>query len=310
MEKYEDFAKRNQCWNNYYIYGKGLKDKTNHPMRRNYAIAQKVCKKFYSRYNKNSPIPQVGDIVEFSDGYRVYKHGMIVESHWKGMSKFNLLNVCECGRSHTDGEYFSTSGGAFHTIHASHFALVGWAENDVWTWGCYGSGANQGIYFKLKVRKWIIPYDAPKPLINVRIYGKGTKDWGGSLRNYAVEVKSCYEGNFVQCFESIHAFLAWAEYVGFEYEKVGKLCDRRGLQHLKEITITNPDEIPADAKPLKTVVNFQVLDSWTKKVDDTIYFYVPNLYYWNNGAFGERPKLSQDEEMKLHRKYYTNPLGV
>lgn len=309
MEKYEDFAKRNQCWDSYGIWGGYCKDKENSPMRRNYAIAQKVCKKFYSRYDKNSPIPQVGDIVEFSDGYRVYKYGMIAEPHWKDMSKFNLLNVCECGCFHTDGEYFSTSGGAFHTIHASHFALVGWAENTVWTWGCYGSGANQGIYFKLKVRKWIIPYDAPKPLTTVRIYGKGSTDWQGFERSYAVEVQDLYN-SFCETFKSVHAFLAWAEYVGFEYEKVGRLCDRRGSQHLKTITVNNPDQVPADAKPLKAIAGLSIKDIWTKKIDDTIYFYEPSFYSLDNGAFGEMPKLTEDEKTKLLRKYVGNPLGV
>lgn len=278
-------------------------------MRRNYAIAQKVCKKFYSRYDKNSPIPQVGDIVEFSDGYRVFKHAMIAEPYWKGMSKFNLLNVCECGCSHTNGEYFSTSGGSFHTIHASHFALVGWAENDVWTWGCYGSGANQGIYFKLKVRKWIIPYDAPKALTKVHIYGKSTKDLYGYTRNEAVMVKD-YHNSFVETFNSIHAFLAWAEYVGFEYEKVGGLCNRRSPQHLKKTMVNSPKQVPTDAKPLKMMSGGRLIDAWTKKIDNTIYFYVPTFCSLDNGAFGEIPKLTQDEELKLYRKYYNNPLGV
>lgn len=311
MEKYEDFAKRNQCWNNCYVYShihlSSGEDRDRDPMRKNYSIAQKVCKTFYSNYDRSSAIPQVGDIVEFSNGYRVFKHATIAENFCK--SKFGLLNVCEHGSSWTDGKGFSTSGGAYHTIHASRFALVGRAENIMWTWGCYGSGANQGIYFKLNVRKWIVPYEAPKPLTKVHIYGKRSRV-SGYREQYAVIVDGASTCSFFQRFDSIRAFTAWAEYVGFEYEHIGRLSDRNGFQFLVQIMVNNPNQVPADSKPIKAVSNREIVDAWVKKIGDTIYFYVPNINYWENGTFGEVPKLSQDEKISLFWKYSDNPLGV
>lgn len=313
MEKYEDFVKRNQCWDSYYTYS-GIYNRPNckysDPMRENYAIAKKICKKFYSKYDKGSAIPQVGDIVEFSDGYEIFKHGLIVEHFNGGLNKFNLLNVCENGSTWTNGECFSTSGGSFHTMHASRFALAGWGERSMWTWGCNGAGANQGIYFNVKVRKWIIPYGELKPLTHVYIYGKNTKDWNGYKRRYAVAVQSGLSGTFGESFKSIHAFLAWAKYVGFEYEKVNRLTDRRGLQNLRRVLITNPNQVPEGAKPLKMAENGSIVDAWTKKIGNTIYFYVPNINYWLNGTFGEIPKMSRDEEFQVWLKYNDNPLGV
>ena len=310
MEKYEDFARRNQCWDNYYMYSDMWSSPVNRdkdPMRKNYAIAQKVCKTFYSNYDRSSAIPQVGDVVEFSDGYRVYKHATIAENFYG--FRFNLLNVCENGSTWTDGNGFSTSGGSFHTIHASRFALVGRAENVMWTWGCHGSGGGQGIYFKLNVRKWIIPYEAPKPPTTVHIYGK-RKQVSSHRKQYAVTVESVSSFFYSQSFDSIRAFTAWAEYVGFEYEHIGRLSCRGGLQSLVRIGINSPNQVPADSKPIKDVSNGVIVDAWTKKIGDTIYFYVPNINYWENGTFGEGYKLSQDERMRLFWKYADNPLGV
>lgn len=313
MDKYEDFSKRNQCWDSYYTFSDyyGIpENRDKDPMRKNYAIAQKVCKQFYANYDANSAIPQIGDIVEFSDGYHVYKHAMVAESYNKEHdSKFNLLSVCENGSSWTDGECFSTSGGAFHTIHASRFALAGRAENVMWTWGCHGSGWNQGIYFKLNVRKWVIPYDAPRPLTRVHIYGKDSKDADGNNRRYAVHVGDNINSTG-ECFDSIRAFEAWAHYVGFTYEHIGRMADRHGHQFLKRVSISNPSQVPVCSKPLKLVENGTVVDAWTKKIGDTIYFYVPNINFWKNGSFGEVPKLSQDEDLRLFLKYSGNPLGI
>ena len=316
MENYRQFAERNKTWNGYYINSDFYKKMEGiDPMLRNYEVAKSVEKKFLSRYNSNSPEPQVGDVVEFSDGYNIYAHAVIAESlNKKHDSKFHLLNVCENGSSWTDGESFSTSGGSFHTFHASRFALVGRAVNMVWTWGCHGAGAEQGIYFHLNVRRWVIPYSAPEPLTRVRIYGNGSKDPYGEPRRYAVSVTGQDFFNF-QSFVSIRAFLAWAEYVGFEYEHIGNgadrcgLVNRRGFQFLKRVMVYHPKQVPSGAKPLKMAENGIIVDAWTKRVGDTIFFYVPNINWWNDGTF-PHPILSRQEEIEEFWKYSDNPLGI
>ena len=151
METYEKFCYRNGGFNG------GCNSEE--VMRKNYAIALKV-EKIYNANHPNTKEPQVGDIVEFADDYHVYKYAKIVEPHYCD----GRLCVCENGGSFTDGKFFSTSGGAFVGKEKSELQYVGEDFNIVWTWGCYGSGGNQGIYFPLKVRRWKIPYD-PK---NVR----------------------------------------------------------------------------------------------------------------------------------------------
>lgn len=316
MENYRQFVKRNKTWNGYYINSDFYKKMESiDPMKRNYEIAKSVEKKFLSRYDVNSPEPQVGDVVEFSDGYNIYAHAVIAEPFCKEHdSKFHLLNVCENGSSWTDGESFSTSGGSFHTFHASHFALAGRAVNTVWTWGCHGSGANQAIYFHLNVRRWVIPYSAPKPLTRVHIYGKGSKDPYGEPRRYAISVTGQSFYNF-QSFVSVRAFRAWAEYVGFEYEHIGNgadrcgLANRRGFQFLKRVMVHHHNQVPDGAKPLKMAENGTIVDAWTKRVGDTIFFFVPNINRWNDRTF-EHPLVTHQQEIEMFWRYSDNPLGI
>lgn len=305
MENYRQFAERNQTWNSYYTYApyfaKGENEEKD-PMRRNYAIAGKACETFYSGYDWNSDMPHVGDVVEFSDGYDVHSDGVVV-----AIRRHGLIEVCGSGCSWTDGKSFSTSGGPFQHVHVSKFVRHGMGIHSVWTWGCNGAGAGQGVYFDLNVRKWLVPYTKPEPHTRVRIYGRGAKDWRGQPYDDAVRVD---DGTIASHgFASVRAFLMWAEYVGFEFEHIGNRCNRKGFQRLKRVPVSRPSEVPYGAKPLKEVENGIVVDAWVRKEGNTICTYVPNINAWNNGAFGGH-SISAEEELKLFRMYSGNPLGV
>lgn len=304
MESYKDFAMRNQCWDSYYTvsdFWAASPDKD--PMRRNYAIAKSVAKEFYRHYDWASASPQVGDIVEYCNGWHVYENAQIAEPFSSRASKYNLLNVCENGSSWTDGKTFSTSGGAFHEVHASRFALVGPAKVRVWTWGCHGPGASQGIYFTLNVRKWIVRHDEPTAATFVRI-GKG---------QISVESNdgSGYAGQtFCQSFDSARAFLAWAEYIGFEFEHIGRLAKRRGFQTLEDVYVNSMTEVPEGAKPLHLVSNGEVVLGWVKKEGNSIRFFIPTISSWERGCFGEHLELTRQQKLEKFWKYSMNPLGV
>ena len=129
-------------------------------MQKNYEIALQVEKNYYEKYG-TAKEPKIGDIVEYADEYHVYKYASIVENLYYEDESTRVC-VCENGHSHTNGKFFSTSGGAFYGMDKSALQYVGEEINYVWTWGCEGAGASQGINLPLKVNKWIIPYDPKK----------------------------------------------------------------------------------------------------------------------------------------------------
>ena len=93
-------------------------------MERNYAIALQIEKNYYEKYGTEKK-PKLGDIIEFSDGFHIYKHAKIVENLYYEDQNTRIC-VCENGSSHTyNGRNFSTSGGAFHGMDKSDLQYVG-----------------------------------------------------------------------------------------------------------------------------------------------------------------------------------------
>jgi hypothetical protein len=305
MENFEDFKKRNVGFDEGRWYGMDeYFDKT---MRKCYDVALKV-EQTYNELHPNINEPQILDIVEFADDFEVYKRGMICENLY-GKSEFGMLCICERGCSHTDGKYFSTGGGAFRHIHKSKLRYAGETENVVWTWGCYGSGAHQGIYFPLKVRKWIIPYETPKFGSKVYIRGKNAKDC------YGRDLDAVWIENFGSCFghaasfNSIKAFKAWAEYVGYNSYAFDGTFERRSQQKIQHRCIVKMEDLPENAKPMKVIANGRVHDGWVVNDGITITELWLNAYDPNE----VRPKYGTkewDDEIKLFHKYCRNPMGV
>ena len=88
MESYDIFKDNNSAWNAEYGYGNSESE-----MQKNYEIAKAVEAKYHENYG-NIEGPRIGDIVEFSDGFRVYKHAKIVEDVYHN-KEHGLLCVCK-----------------------------------------------------------------------------------------------------------------------------------------------------------------------------------------------------------------------
>ena len=305
METYKTFKERNINFDgNYYFFERGMMEDI---MERNYSIACDV-EKTYNETFGNTDEPKIGDIVEFSDGFRVYDHAKVVENLYGG-SKYGMLCVCENGSSFTNGKSFSTSGGAFKAIHKSKFQYVGEDENLVWTWGCHGAGANQGIYFPLKVRRWKVPYDPIVKQSRVVIRGRGAKDFHGNpldavwIENFA----DCY-GYHVESFKSIGAFRAWARYVGYESKPYNGIFDRYSSLKIIRKYFWKKEEVPADAKPIKVTECCRCVDAYVLNDGKDIVYYIPNPNILPPSPdFGTK---EYEEEFRERMKYSGNPLGV
>lgn len=297
MMTFEDFKRSNLGFG---YYGQP----TEKEMQECYEIAQQVERTYQETYGHIDG-PRIGDIVEFSAGYEVNKYGKIVENMYGG-SKYGMLCVCANGSSFTNGRGFDTSGGPFYAFHKSKLQLVGEDENIVWTWGCHGSGAHQGIYFTLKVRRWIIPYGPDMKRSEVVIRGRGAK--GGKM---AVSISNFGEFFNAQSFVSIGAFMAWAEYVGYRYQTECRGTFRGvSTQRICDKCYTDPTwQPPVGAKPIKLVRNGDLKDAWVVTTDECIMYYWPNIHDPNR----KEPAIGTpeyEEKFREYRKYSDNPMGI
>jgi len=274
-------------------------------MERNWQIVQEVVESYLRRF-PDQDAPKIGDIVEFSDGYHVYRHAKIVEDLYD-KSKYGVLCICENGSSHiSKGAGFSTSGGAFVRRHKSKLVRNGYDYNTVWTWGCHGMGAGQGIYFTLRVNRWTIPYDESSMVRStVRINGVGAKSMDGT-KLPAVRVCNSSDMYCFQSFESVKAYKAWAEYIGYRTFPRNSCLNLASNQRLVRKYIVRDEDIPKDAKVIKTVHNGRVRDCWVTADGNDIVFHT------DNRSIPERKygTKESDEETKMFWKYSDNPLGV
>ena len=274
-------------------------------MKLNWKIAQEVAEIYRRRFPDNGA-PKIGDIVEFSDGFRVYRHAKIVEDVYR-KSEYGVLCICENGSSHiSNGAGFSTSGGAFVRRHKSMLKRNGYDRNTVWTWGCNGVGAGQGIYFDLVVNRWIIPYDEGSMVRStVRINGRGAKSMDGTELP-AVTVGNTSDLYRFLSFESIKAYKAWAEHIGYRTFPRNSCLHLESNQRLVRRYIVRDEDIPKNAKMIKMVSNGRVRDCWVTSEDNDIVFNIDN-----RSIPAIKYGTKEDEEERLmFWKYSSNPLGV
>jgi hypothetical protein len=271
-------------------------------MQKNYAIALQVEKKYIDKYGSTIE-PKIGDIVEFTDGYQVYKHAKIVENvYFEDANK--RVCICERGGSFVSSHlHFSTSGGAFKGADKSSLVYVGEDENIVWTWGCNGAGANQGIYFPLKVNRWIIPYD-PKSIKRSTVYFRKGRDGKGEGEVQIENSGSCmiYEHTFC----SREAFEAWARYTGYEYQ-MDESGDRAySPQEVKQRCWIEDVAKPKNGKPIKVLANGSIHDGLVVKDEFCI------TEWWGNTSHSMTDYNSPEyhEKRKEYFKYHNNPMGV
>ena len=301
MESFELFCQRNRGFGGY-----GRPSEQEH--LRNYEMAKQV-EQTYQRLHGFKDEPQIGDVVEFADDYQVFTHGLITENLYGG-SEHGMLSICEHGSSHTDGEYFSTSGGVFHHVHKSRLQPAGTDVNVVWTWGCYGAGGSQGVYLPLQVRRWVIPHGQPTKRSWVYFRGQGRTNCHGQTLP-AVSISNCLETYNAMCFKSISAFRAWADYVGYRYrDDCGGTERKVSSQRLCDKCYCDPSWTPPEgAKPIKVIRNATLKDGWVVTTDDCIMTYWPNIYDPDRKA----PRFGSPEyeaEFREYQKYRDNPMGV
>lgn len=300
MESFENFKKRNASFGCY-----GLPNVQEKELQKCYDIALQVEKKYNDTYGHIEE-PRIGDIVEFTDGFHVYTHGKIVEN----MYQDGRLCICEAGSSHTDGKYFSTSGGAFVSKDKSELQLVGEDENVVWTWGCHGAGAHQGIYFPLKVRKWIIPYDTNKVTRSFIYHSERLpKSQEGEPSRDAVWIENTGEYGFhAMSFESERAFRAWARYVGYQTHEFDESKDASYQRIVHKCYIREEDR-PKKGLPIKVLFNGDIVDGIVVTEGNDIVVWAPNIC---DGVYKPIDFNSEEykREVEEHRKYSRNPMGV
>lgn len=256
---------------------------------KNLEIVENVERNFFAWYDKSKTTPQKGDVIEFSDGYEIFSHA-VVES----VDEYGNMYVCENGSTHTDGKCFSTSGGAFIYIHASHFEYVGEETRMFWTWGCFGSGAGQGLYFPVTVKKFRQKDMKVKPFHDIYICKKHYKNRGTKVQ--IMQDLFCIALEFI----TIKAFKAFAEHVGLSYYK-----DDSGRyytdQFLKSEYFWKIEELPNGCKPIYDFCNGSIVKCYAHKAGETITIYRPNP---------NAKEVYNPLEFEEARKYRNNPLGV
>lgn len=283
----EQFIKQNAGWDP--KYGLGHKEEE---WQENYDIACKVEERLQNNYPMDGDV-HPGDLVEISDGYRVYKNALVCS-----IGKNGVCEVCERWSAFTFGKSFSVSGGVWHSIHKSNFVRNGNGVATYWTWGRNGAGADQGIYFPVLVQRWIVPYEKQQPETTVLFRTS-------KLRS---EPRVSITGpgfSTLATFCSVKAFKAWAEYVGFGYEKLGQawngVISRRGKQNITDRLFWTMDDLPDGAKPLFAMSNGSMVQCYVSNDGDTITTWRPNPN--SKAVFNPLPF----EEAK---RYYSNPMGV
>lgn len=231
----------------------------------NYQIAKDVENKFFTNYDESKKTPQKGDLIEFVNYNNVYSHAQV-----EGIDKYGLMYVCENGSTWTDGECFSTSGGAFTHIHSSKFEFVGYEERTFWTWGCYGAGARQGIYFTIKVKKF--RQKDMKLVPDHRIYFN-SPHYMKERRSKVVIMQDWYY--IFKEFDTIKEFKEWAEYVGLTYRKDD--CGQYyANQFLKSEYFWKLEDLPEGCKPTEDWSNGSKVRCFAHNDGKTLTIYRPN----------------------------------
>lgn len=275
-------------------------------MERNYVIALQVEKNYYEKYGTEKK-PKLGDIIEYTDGFRVYKYAKIVENLYYEDQNTRVC-VCENGSSHTyNGRNFSTSGGAFHGMNKSDLQYVGEDVNVIWTWGCHGAGADQGIYIPLKVNRWIIPYDTMKVKRSVVRFKRNDDN-----ELCSVWIENSGEYFHAKTFNSMRAFEAWAKYVGYDYKMDKDAWSTEvaySPQEIKNRCWTETLPKPSNGKPIKVLANARIHNGIVVTEKTCITEWWENIY-----RPGEKePEYGSHEyhiQQKEYDKYHENPMGV
>lgn len=199
----EEFKAMNLGWNN----GGEMDEST---LRKNYEIAMNAIWDFIGR-RESDMVPQVCDHVVASDKFEIFPNAVVDKDLYQRPGR---ITICGRGGFGVFGSSMPSiqCGGPFFgaPADASEYEYLGMGRTTVWTWGCYGAGANQGIYFWVPVRRWkmrslnrrIRSYiSMPVTKEAKERFGRQSKLqlWGDDFTHIQVE------------FDSIKACFAWLE---------------------------------------------------------------------------------------------------
>ena len=123
------------------------------------------------RLTRNKNIPQVGDIIAYTNEYGDYFPTAHIEEI--NIEK-NTAHICECASSYiwADENHIvcNSSGGAWHEIPLDQLVYKGTQERRFWFFGHRGACANGGIDFYTEVNLW--EYDVNKEPYSTKTHNK------------------------------------------------------------------------------------------------------------------------------------------
>lgn len=122
----------------------------------------------------------------------------------------------------------------------------------------------------------------------------------------AVRVCNTSDMYCFQSFDSIKAYKAWAEHIGYKTSQYGSCFHLSSNQRLVQKYVVKDEDIPCNAKLIKRVHNGRVRDCWVTTDGNDI------IFHTDNRSVRERKygTTEDEKEVQMLRKYSDNPLGV
>lgn len=294
----EEFRTMNLGWNN----GREMDERA---LKKNYAIAMDAIADFMGR-RKSDMVPQVCDRVVASDKYEIYPDAVVDKDMYQVNGR---ITICGCGGFGVFGNSLPSiqSGGPFFfaPADASEYEFLGTGRTNVWTWGYYGAGANQGIHFWVPVRRWkmrkldrVIKSYISMPVTREAKERMNRQSklqlWGGDYSN-TIQVE----------FDSIKACFAWLEQMHLHATREES---RNGVMYFRldrEVITRGYAQrlIPTDRPAFyagKMAGNGDLCDTWAYLTD------MGDLALVRTAS----GKIEYSVNPEEWRKYRNNPMGV
>lgn len=104
---------------------------------------------FIEKSRNNSPQPEIGDVVMYTNGYGRYYPRAIIDE----IDESDIC-LCERGSAYVSTNSMSISGGAFQNVDIKDLIYKGKTKTTFWTFGRLGCTAGGGIYFEAEVNLW------------------------------------------------------------------------------------------------------------------------------------------------------------
>lgn len=267
---------------------------------------------------RSSETPKAGDYLRFTSKYGDYNAHAHIE--YTDEERYGG-NVCEGGscafitaKEDKSGIRCSGSGGPWCDVPVSEMKYVGEEEKMFWTWGSYGAGAHQGIYFTAKVNVW--EYESPEqitPGYTTKDYDKFYMSDSGENSKYTKESGYRYyisTGAYGKAaFEDIEGYKAWLHtFRGVEFKGKGGFGSTIIWAWKETQHHISPKEFDAMDLPEDTFLfNGAVRRCKRKYVESEHCLHTYFVWYWDEEGDWRENAIRQNE---IRDKYYTLPWGT